>query len=44
MLIADLLAQNPGVSGPGIDDEADRLADAIDGRVTLIRGDGVVVG
>jgi two-component system, OmpR family, phosphate regulon sensor histidine kinase PhoR len=44
MLIADLLAQNPGVSGPGIDDEADRLAEAIDGRVTLIRGDGVVVG
>ncbi len=44
LLIADLLAQNPGVSGPGIDDEADRLADAIDGRVTLIRGDGVVVG
>jgi two-component system, OmpR family, phosphate regulon sensor histidine kinase PhoR len=44
MLIADLLAQNSGVSGRGIDDEADRLADAIDGRVTLIRGDGVVVG
>jgi len=44
MLIADLLTQNPGVSGPGIDDEADRLAEAIDGRVTLIRSDGAVVG
>ena len=44
MLIADLLAQNAAVSGPGIDEEADRLADAIDGRVTLIRSDGVVVG
>jgi two-component system phosphate regulon sensor histidine kinase PhoR len=44
MLIAELLAQNPGVSGPGIDNEADRLGDAVEGRVTLIRGDGVVVG
>lgn len=43
-LIAELLARNPGVTGAGIDEEADRLAEAIDGRVTLIRGDGVVVG
>jgi two-component system phosphate regulon sensor histidine kinase PhoR len=44
MLIAELLAQNPGVAGAGIDDEADRLAQAIEGRVTLIGGDGRVVG
>jgi two-component system phosphate regulon sensor histidine kinase PhoR len=44
MLIAELLAQNPGIAGPAADDEADRLANAIEGRVTLIRGDGVVVG
>jgi two-component system phosphate regulon sensor histidine kinase PhoR len=44
MLIAELLAQNPGVAGAAIDDEADRLAQAIEGRVTLIGGDGRVVG
>ena len=44
LLIAELLAQNPGLTGPAIDEEADRLAETIDGRVTLIRGDGVVVG
>lgn len=44
LLIADLLAQNPAVTGPGIDDEADRLGQTIDGRVTLIAPDGRVLG
>jgi two-component system phosphate regulon sensor histidine kinase PhoR len=44
LLIAELLAQNRAMTGPAIDDEADRLAETIEGRVTLIRGDGIVVG
>ena len=44
LLIADLLAQNSAISASAIDDEADRLGSAINGRVTLIRNDGVVVG
>ena len=44
LLIADLLAQNPAVTGAGIDAEADRLAQTIAGRVTLIARDGRVLG
>jgi two-component system, OmpR family, phosphate regulon sensor histidine kinase PhoR len=44
LLIAELLAQNPTVTGPGMDAEADRLAQAIEGRVTLIGSDGRVAG
>ena len=44
LLIAELLAQTPHATAAEIDEEADRLADAVDGRVTLIRADGVVVG
>jgi two-component system phosphate regulon sensor histidine kinase PhoR len=44
LLIAELLSRNSSITGPGIDDEADRLASAIDGRVTLVAADGRVVG
>jgi two-component system phosphate regulon sensor histidine kinase PhoR len=45
ILIAELLTQNPGAfSADRLDDEADRLATSIDGRVTLIAADGRVVG
>jgi two-component system phosphate regulon sensor histidine kinase PhoR len=44
MLVAELLGRNPSLSDTAIDDEADRIANAIDGRVTLIRSDGIVVG
>ncbi|MSO83277.1 MAG: HAMP domain-containing histidine kinase [Acidobacteria bacterium] len=44
LLVAELLSQNAAVTGAGIDDETDRLALAIDGRVTLIARDGRVVG
>jgi two-component system phosphate regulon sensor histidine kinase PhoR len=43
-LIAELLSQSPSIHGGLIDDEADRLAAAIDGRVTLIAADGQVLG
>ncbi|MDA1185163.1 MAG: ATP-binding protein [Acidobacteria bacterium] len=44
LLIAELLARNPEMTGPGIDAEADRLATGIGVRVTLIQRDGSVVG
>jgi two-component system phosphate regulon sensor histidine kinase PhoR len=45
VLIADLLAQNHELASDAqIDDEADRLAGSINGRVTLIAGDGRVLG
>jgi len=44
LLIAELLSQNPALTGAAIDSEADRLAQAIDGRVTLVQADGRVVG
>lgn len=44
LLIAELLARNPSVTGASIDDEADRLAETINGRITLIGADGRVVG
>ncbi|NOT25349.1 MAG: PAS domain-containing protein [Acidobacteria bacterium] len=44
LLIAELLSRNSSITGPGIDDEADRLASTIDGRVTLVAADGRVVG
>ncbi len=45
VLIAELLAQAPGLeTGPAIDEEADRLAESISGRVTLIGPDGTVLG
>jgi two-component system phosphate regulon sensor histidine kinase PhoR len=44
-LIAELLSQNPNISSSqDLDDEADRLADLMQTRVTLIAGDGHVVG
>jgi two-component system phosphate regulon sensor histidine kinase PhoR len=44
LLIAELLSQNPSLTGSAIDDEADRLASTIDGRVTLVAPSGRVVG
>ena len=44
LLIAELLSQNPAITGLAIDAEADRLAQAIDGRITLVHADGRVVG
>ena len=44
LLVAEILSQNPGITGSGIDEEGDRLALAIDGRVTLIGRDGRVLG
>jgi two-component system phosphate regulon sensor histidine kinase PhoR len=43
-LIAELLSHNPGLTGGAIDDEADRLAESMDARVTLIARDGRVLG
>ena len=44
-LIAELLSQNPNISSSqDLDDEADRLAELMQTRVTLIAGDGHVVG
>ena len=42
LLIADLLAQS-NVTGPALDEEADRLGTFVEGRVTLIAADGRVV-
>ena len=45
LLIAELLSHDPAASpDAALDDEADRLAQFIDGRVTLIAADGRVVG
>jgi two-component system phosphate regulon sensor histidine kinase PhoR len=44
LLIAELLSQNPAIAGPAIDAEADRLAQVIDGRITIVQADGRVVG
>jgi two-component system phosphate regulon sensor histidine kinase PhoR len=45
LLIAELLTQAaPATSDQHLDEEADRLAQFIDGRVTLIAADGRVVG
>ncbi len=45
LLIAELLSRDPdGLSGPMLDDEADRLALFVEGRVTLIAADGRVLG
>ena len=45
VLIADLVAHTPGLTTPDlIDAEADRLALAVNGRVTLVGRDGVVLG
>jgi two-component system phosphate regulon sensor histidine kinase PhoR len=44
-LIAELLSQNPTTSSTqALDDEADRLAELMQTRVTLIAGDGRVLG
>ena len=44
-LIAELLSQNPNISSSqDLDDESDRLAELMQTRVTLIAGDGHVVG
>jgi two-component system phosphate regulon sensor histidine kinase PhoR len=43
-LIADLLASTRGVGEADLDREADRLGGLVSGRVTLIAGDGRVVG
>jgi two-component system phosphate regulon sensor histidine kinase PhoR len=44
-LIAELLSKNPSLtSDADIDDEADRLAEVVDGRITLIAADGRVLG
>ena len=42
-LIAELLSRNP-ITGPDLDEEADRLADLMQTRVTLIDAEGRVVG
>ena len=45
LLIAELLSRNPATySSSTLDDEADRLAQVVGGRVTLIASDGRVVG
>ena len=45
LLIAALLARDPAAHSPSmLDDEADRLAESIEGRVTLIAADGRVLG
>jgi two-component system, OmpR family, phosphate regulon sensor histidine kinase PhoR len=45
LLIAELLSRDPGGHvGPALDDEADRLAQLVTGRVTLIARDGRVLG
>ena len=45
LLIAELLARDPAaLSATGVDNEADRLGQFIDGRVTLVAADGTVVG
>src|SRR5690606_15003823 len=45
VLIAELLSRSPAMaSEAALDDEADRLAVSIDGRITLIAQDGRVVG
>jgi two-component system, OmpR family, phosphate regulon sensor histidine kinase PhoR len=44
LLIAELLSRNPEMTGPDIDAEADRFAQSIDARVTLIERDGLVAG
>jgi two-component system phosphate regulon sensor histidine kinase PhoR len=43
-LTADLLSAAPGIAGPSLDAEADRLGQYIAARVTLIGSDGSVVG
>jgi two-component system phosphate regulon sensor histidine kinase PhoR len=43
-LIADLLAQVRELPEAGMDAEADRLGSLVSGRVTLVAGDGRVVG
>jgi len=44
-LIAELLSRNPAIaSDQDIDEEADRLAQLVGARVTLIAGDGKVLG
>ncbi|MDA1184499.1 MAG: hypothetical protein O2930_07640 [Acidobacteria bacterium] len=44
LLIAELISRDPEMTGPGIDAEADRFAQSIDARVTLIERDGRVAG
>jgi two-component system phosphate regulon sensor histidine kinase PhoR len=43
-LIADLLSKASGLDEPSLDGEADRLGELVASRVTLIAGDGRVVG
>ena len=43
-LIADLLSSARDLAEPDMDREADRLGTLVSGRVTLIAGDGRVVG
>jgi two-component system, OmpR family, phosphate regulon sensor histidine kinase PhoR len=44
-LIAELLSRNPALTAAhGADPEADRLADVVKGRVTLVAADGRVLG
>jgi two-component system phosphate regulon sensor histidine kinase PhoR len=43
-LIADLLASARGITEADMDREADRLGTLVSGRVTLVAGDGRVVG
>jgi two-component system phosphate regulon sensor histidine kinase PhoR len=43
-LIADLLSKAGTLGEPGLDGEADRLGELIEGRVTFVAADGRVVG
>jgi two-component system phosphate regulon sensor histidine kinase PhoR len=43
-LIAELLSQLTSVSGPALDEEADRLGQLVSSRITFVAEDGRVVG
>jgi two-component system, OmpR family, phosphate regulon sensor histidine kinase PhoR len=43
-LIAELLSQAPGIDGPALDAEADRLGQLVSTRITFVAEDGRVVG
>jgi two-component system phosphate regulon sensor histidine kinase PhoR len=43
-LIAELLSQAPGIAGPALDAEADRLGQLVSTRITFVAEDGRVVG
>jgi len=43
-LIAELLSQAPGIDGPALDAEADRLGQLVSTRITFVAEDGRVIG